>query len=269
MNIIQYEFFQNAILALILASILSGTIGSLIVAKKITNVSGSISHGAFGGLGIAYYLSINPLIGAFLFALSGAGIISFFRKNYTKSLESLLTTFWAGGMSIGLIFVFLTPGYAGDLFSYLFGNVLLSTRTDLFLLGVVTLLTLIITKVLYQSLLLVLFDEEYAKLKGKKTSTIYLVFLSLISITIVMLINTVGVTLVVAILSISPTIGIKYSKNLTSTIYFSIIFNLITSLSGLFLAYYFDLPAAPVIILLQIGIFGLSLFSKNRIANKL
>jgi zinc transport system permease protein len=262
MEILQAAFFQRAIIILITASIVSGIIGSLIVIKKISMTSGSIAHGAFGGLGIAYYFGQNPTIGALVFSLIGAVLISLTSKIYKRFTESILSIFWAGGMAIGLIFVFLTPGYTNDLFSYLFGNVLLNNSSDIILLLPLTIIIITIYLLLKESLIVTLFNEDFAKLKGIRVDIIFTIFLLMVALTVVMLIKTMGIVLTLAILTISPTISLKFSKKVSHVIIFSILLNIFTSLIGLVLAYAVDLPTAPVIILTQILTFIISLLFK-------
>ncbi|MBD3280829.1 metal ABC transporter permease [Candidatus Dojkabacteria bacterium] len=264
MEIFGYEFFQRAILILVLASIVSGIIGSLVVVKKISMASGSIAHGAFGGLGIAYYLNISPLLGALGFSLFGALIIGFVHKLSKKFLDSTLSMFWAGGMAVGLIFIFLTPGYAGDLFSYLFGNILLSRSSDLVLLLPLALITVLGYAFIKETLLATLFNEEFAKLKGVKVNVVFTLFMVLIAFTAVLLIKTMGVVLALAILTISPSTALRFAKNVDKMMMIAVILNLFTSIGGLFIAYYLNLLASPVIILVQIGVFGLSFLFSER-----
>lgn len=264
MEIIQYEFFQKAIVALILVSIVSGIIGTLIVVKKISMVSGSIAHGAFGGLGIAYYLGFSPLFGAMTFSVIGALIISFISEKFRQYLDSILTIFWAGGMAIGLLFVFITPGYASDLFSYLFGNVLLIGNLDLFIVLGVSILVLISIAAFYKQIVATLFNEEFAKLKGINSKFIFGVFMVLIALAVVLLIKTVGIVLTLAMFTISPALAIKYVNSVDRIMILSATLNIITALSGLFIAYLLALPTAPVIIILQIIVFGIGMLLREK-----
>ncbi|PID52777.1 MAG: hypothetical protein CR972_00270 [Candidatus Moraniibacteriota bacterium] len=263
-EILDYLFFQRALIILLTASIVAGTIGPFIVAKRISMISGSISHGAFGGLGIAHYFGFSPIFGALCFSILGAGMISHISQKHKNYLDSMLTIFWAGGMAIGLIFVFITTGYATNLFSFLFGNVLLNSANDLYIIIGVT--TFIVTSVIiiYKTLIATLFNEEFAQLRGVSTSAVFFFFLLLVALAIVVLIKTMGVVLTLAILTISPAIAIRYLKKLHQIIFVSIILNIITAISGLFLAYFINLPTAPVIILLQTILFLVSLFLKKR-----
>jgi len=129
---LSFQFFQNALIVAILASIAAGVIGTYIVVKRMSLISGSIAHTAFGGLGISYYINANPLFGGVLFSLISAVSIALFRNNARNRIDTLLSFLWATGMAIGLVFIFLTPGYATDLFTYLFGNILLVSKFDLY-----------------------------------------------------------------------------------------------------------------------------------------
>lgn len=262
MEILSYAFFQKAIIILTLTSIISGIIGSLIVIKKVSMVSGSISHGAFGGLGIAYYLGLNPILGAVSFSLLGSFIISHIYRKYEGFLDTILTMFWAGGMAVGIIFIYITPGYATDLFSYLFGNVLLSSTNDLLFISIVCLIVIVSIIALYETLVSVLFNEEFAKLKGVKVGLIFTFFLVLISLSVVSLISATGIVLTIAMLTISPAISIRFLKKISQIMVLTVVINLITTLAGLFLAYFINFPIAPTIIMLQIVVYSLSLVSK-------
>jgi len=263
MDILNYTFFQNAILVLILTSIVSGIVGTLIVIKKISMMGGSIAHGAFGGLGIAYYFGIQPLLGALLFSSFGSLLISFVYRRYRNYLDTILTIFWAGGMAIGLIFVFLTPGYATDLFSYLFGNVLLINASDIFLLLLISFVVIISIITFYETLIIVLFNEEFAYLKGIRVDLVFTFFLLLIALSVVSLIKATGIILALAMLTISPAISVKYFKKVYQIMIFSILLNIFTSILGLFIAYFLGMPTAPTIIIIQIILFALTLLYKK------
>lgn len=263
MEILEFEFFQRALVILVLASIVSGIVGSLIVIKKISMVSGSIAHGAFGGLGIAHYLGFNPLAGALIFSLGGSIFISFVSKVYKNFLDSILTIFWSGGMAIGIIFVFLTPGYATDLFSYLFGNILLTSWSDLYFFIAITLFVIVSFWLLRETLVATLFNDDFAKLKGVNTKFLFSYFLVMVAVTVVMLIKTMGIVLTLAILTIIPSVVVRLSNNVLEVIWISIVLNVITTILGLFASYYLDLPTAPVIVLVQVVVFVFALSMKR------
>ncbi len=265
LEILDYTFFQRALIILVTASIAAGTIGPFIVAKRISMISGSISHGVFGGLGIAHYLGLSPIFGALCFSILGASMMSYVSQKHKNYLDSMLTIFWAGGMAIGLICVFVSTGYTTDLFSYLFGNVLLSSTHDVYIVIGTTVGIVLSVILFYETLVATLFNEEFAALRGIATQAMFFFFLLLVSLAIVVLIKTMGVVLTLAILTISPTIALRYAVRLTHIISLSIVLNIATALCGLFLAYTINLPTAPVIILLQSTLFLLSLFVRKTV----
>src|SRR3990167_8818009 len=131
-DLLSYEFMQNAVLSGIMASIICGVIGPFIVARRMVFISGGLSHTAFGGLGIAYWLGINPLYGASLFVLSAALIIGWWEEKVTRH-DMFIGILWAFGVAVGIIFIHLTPGYVPDLMTFLFGNILTVSQTDLYI----------------------------------------------------------------------------------------------------------------------------------------
>ena len=161
-DILYYQFFQNALIIALLASVASGIIGTYIVVKKMSLITGSISHTAFGGLGISYFLGANPIIGAVVFSMLSAGGISFFRKRGER-LDTMLSFSWATGMAIGLIFMFITPGYSADLFSYLFGNILLVSVSDVILVAILDVVIIVTTILMFNSFMSVTFGVSLTK----------------------------------------------------------------------------------------------------------
>ena len=172
--------------------------------------------------------------------------------------------FWSGGMSIGLLFVFLTPGYANDLFSYLFGNVLLNSNQEVFLLSGVSVLIVGLYFLFKETLAATLFDEDFALVKGIAVKGVFTLFLVMTALTIVMLIKTVGIVLTLAILTIAPAIAVRYARTLWHVMLLAIGINLFTSLFGLFWAYILNIPTAPTIIILQVIVFVIVLLERSR-----
>ncbi len=269
MQILTYHFFQNALIVSTLASVACGIIGSFIVLKKLSFISGSIAHASFGGLGLAYFLGFNPVIGAAIFSILsalGIGIIS--KKSKTHE-DSLIGAMWALGMSIGLVFVYLTPGYVGDLFSYLFGNILLTTNQDIVLIIILDVIVLSSVFIFFKRFLAIIFDEEFAEVTNIRVLPFYLLLLSLVALTVVILIKVVGIILVIALLTLPAASANLLSKTLKGMMFLSILISLISSTSGLFLSYYINWPTGPVIIFIASLIYmGVLLFNRVIIYDK-
>ena len=213
-------------------------------------ISGSIAHTAFGGLGISYFLNSNPLLGAIIFSLVSAVCIALFRKNARSRLDSLLSFLWATGMALGLVFIFLTPGYSTDLFTYLFGNILLVSRFDLLMILALDLIILIVVFLMYNTFLAVSFDEEYAETRNLPVTLVNMILFSLIALTIVATIRVVGIVLMIAILTIPAATAQMFFRTVKKIMAAAALITLFASIAGLFISYYLNFATGPVIILL-------------------
>jgi zinc transport system permease protein len=252
---LSFQFFQNALIGAILASIAAGVIGTYIVVKRMSLISGSIAHAAFGGLGISYFLNSNPLFGGVLFSLISAVSIALFRKNARDRLDTLLSFMWATGMSIGLFFIFLTPGYATDLFTYLFGNILLVSKFDLYFILLLDIIILTIVYLMYNSFLAVTFDEEYAETRNIPVTLVNMLLFGLIALTIVATIRVVGIVLMIAILTIPAATAQLFHKTVKKIMLTSSLITLFASISGLFISYYLNFATGPIIVLIISGVY--------------
>lgn len=227
-------------------------------------ISGSIAHTAFGGLGISYFLNQNPLCGALMFSALAAVLINFVRIKAQKRMDSLLSTFWAVGMSIGLIFIFLTPGYAADLFTYLFGNILLVDSSDLVLMFVFDVIILLAVFLFYNVFLAAAFDEEYATVRNIPVSFTYLILFLLIALTVVLVIRIVGIVLMIALLTIPAATAHLLTKTVKKMMIISSLITLFVTIAGLLISYYINFPTGPIIVLLAAIIYGAVIFSQYK-----
>lgn len=258
-----FKFFQHAILVAVLASISAGIIGTYIVVKRMSMISGSIAHTAFGGLGISYYLQTNPLIGGIVFSLMSAVSIGFLKDKQENRTDTLLSFLWATGMAIGLVFIFLTPGYTTDLFTYLFGNILLVSQSDLLLIAILDIIVIITAITMFSTLRLVLFDEEYARTKNIPVQIVNVILYSLIALTIVAVIRVVGIVLMIAILTIPAATAQLFHKRLRQIMLTASAITLFATIGGLLISYYLDFATGPIIILLLSTLYVLALVGKK------
>jgi len=249
-EILHYQFFQNALIVALLASIASGVIGTYIVVKRISLISGSIAHAAFGGLGISNFLNYNPFIGGVIFSLSAAIIIALLRKKANNRLDTLLTFLWATGMAIGLVFIFLTPGYATDLFTYLFGSILLVSRFDILMILFLDIVIVVTVYLMFNSFLAVTFDEEYSETRNMPVTLVNMILFSLIALTIIATIRVVGIVLMIAILTIPAATAQLFHKTVKKIMLTSSLITLFSSITGLFISYYLNFATGPIIVLI-------------------
>jgi len=269
LGILSFGFFQNAILAAVFASIACGIIGSLVVVKRMVTVSGGISHAAFGGVGLGYLFSIDPIVGALLFTIGVALGIGILKERAGQEIDTLIGAVWAAGMAVGVISVSLAPGYTPDLFSYLFGNILLVPPGDIQLMAVFCAVIVVIVATFYLPLQAVTFDEEYARVMNLPVTALSLLLLLLTAVCVVILIRLVGIILVIALL-VLPAASVRgFVTRLPAMMAASVALSLAISLSGLFLSYLWDLPSGATIILLGAAVYAASLsLSRIRAARR-
>lgn len=257
-EMLRFEFMQNAVLAAILASIACGIIGTYVVVKRITFISGGIAHAAFGGIGLGYFLNINPLYCLIPFSLASAVGIGWISKRAKVAEDTAIGIFWSVGMALGVVFIGLTPGYAPNLFSYLFGNILTVPRGDIFFMAGLDVFILAVVYVLYKEFLAICFDEEYSRVSGKKVELYYMILLCLVALTVVILVRIVGIILVIALLTIPAAIAKHYTYNIRKIMFYSCLIGIILTLGGLWLSYVLDIASGATIILLAAAAFVIS-----------
>lgn len=254
----EHAFLQTALLAGLLASIGCGVIGTFVVVKRIAFMAGGIAHSVLGGMGAALYYGFDPLLGALLAAILAALLIGTVRLFWKTQEDTLIGALWAIGMAIGILFIAKTPGYATDLMSFLFGNILLVPTRELWFMAGLDLLLILTVALFYRQFLAVTFDEEFARLRGVPVTFFYLLLLCLVAVTVVLLIQVVGLILVIALLTLPAAIAGHYVHSLGGMMAIATLLGgLFTSL-GLGLSYGPDLPAGPTMILLAGGVYVLS-----------
>ncbi len=247
----QYQFIQNAFLASIFASIVCGIIGVIIVEKKLVMMSGGIAHTSYGGVGLGYLLGFEPIIGALFMSVCAALGISYIKRKGRTHSDVVIGLFWSLGMALGILFIALMPGYPPDLSSYLFGSILSVTRTDLYLIAVLTLIVVLVVVALFDYWKSYLFDEKFATIMGIKTTFLeYLLFI-LIAMSVVALIRVVGIILVLALFTAPTAISGLLSKNLKSRMALSVIIGCFFCLTGLWISYEMNIPSGAVIVILS------------------
>ncbi|MBF0360415.1 MAG: metal ABC transporter permease [Oligoflexia bacterium] len=247
--LIQEEFLRNAFIATILASILCGLIGPFVYVRKIGMIAGSVAHAVLGGMGIAYYFGAAPILGALIAALIVAWIIGWVTLHYKKYEDTITNALWSLGMAVGIIFIFKTPGYDVQLMSYLFGNILMITRHDLYLMAGLGLFVAILIFTFYKELVAISFDEEFSRLKGIKVNLFYYLLLSLVSITTVVLVQMVGLILVITLFILPAAISSYFFNRLSKIIFVAMFVGFTLMNVGLWMSYQLNWPSGATIIL--------------------
>ncbi len=266
--IASYQFMQNALWGAVLASILTGIIGAIIVEKKWLMLSSGIAHSSFGGIGLGYMLGFEPIYGAFLFTTVAAMLVPTIDRKSDTGSENLTAMLWSFGMALGILFIAFTPGYPPDMNSYLFGNILTISKANLNVMILVTTLVLGVLLSFYNIWKAYLFDGEFTFIMGIKTLWMDYVLYFLIAISIVALIKLVGIILIMALLTIPPSISRFYARSFSRLILSSMGLGLLFSLMGLVVSYYYSIPSGASIILISVLAYGLALVAKKIIARR-
>jgi len=255
-DLLAYDFLRNAVMVGLLASILCGIVGTFVVVKRLVFLAGGVAHAAFGGLGVCYFLGADPRIGAVATALvAGLALANPRRMGPTiqargRSQDALIGILWAAGMAFGVVFLAKVPGYAPNLMAYLFGDILTVGTADVLLtLGVVVVVVTFFL-LFFKESVAVAFDEEYAAVQGVPVRRVRIVLMVLTALTVVFLLQLVGLILVIALLTIPPVIALRLAKSFPAVIGLAIGIGVVMTEGGLALSYFYDLPSGPAIVLL-------------------
>ncbi len=252
MGILEYTFFQNAVLGCLLASVLCGIVGTYIVTRRLVFISGGITHASFGGIGMGVWLGVNPILAAMLFAVASACGVQWMSSRGRVREDSAIALFWTFGMSVGIICCFLTPGFMPDLPSYLFGSVLTVSGGDLVLLSVVTLAVVALFATMGRTLVGVSFDPVFARSRRLPVEKIEYLMMIIIAVTIVSTLRLVGVVLAISLLTVPQMTANLFTYSYRRMVALSILFGMAYCLAGLFVSYWLNVPSGASIIFVSI-----------------
>jgi len=246
---LQFEFMQNALLAGLLASIICGVMGTMVVVNRIVFLSGGIAHAAFGGIGLAFFFGWHYLVGTISFSIMAALVMAIITLKAKHRADTIIGVIWAIGMAIGILLLDLTPGYNVDLMSYLFGSILTVPDTDIWMMVGVGAVILAVVIYFYNDYLALSYDEEFAQIRGVNVKALYILMTVMLALGIVMVIQVVGLILVIALLTIPPYIAEKFSKSLFQMMVLSSLLSAFFTVGGLWFSYEFNLTSGASIIL--------------------
>lgn len=251
LSIFEYQFFQHAIAAAVLTSILAAMVGTYIVSRRIVFIAGGITHSCFGGIGLAYYLGLNPFLGAAVFAVLSAGGIEWISSRARVREDSAIAIIWSFGMAIGIIFVFMTPGYTPNLMSFLFGNILAVGKTDLYLLLIFSALVAAFFIIYFRPVLYTAFDPEFARVMGIPVTLFRYTMSVIMGLAIVLSIRSVGIILVLSMFTIPQLTAMLFTRDFARIIPLAAFWGITGSLAGLLAAYSLNIPPGAAIIFFQ------------------
>jgi zinc transport system permease protein len=257
-ELFDYAFFRNALWGSLLASIACGIIGTYIVVRRLVFISGGITHASFGGLGIGFYFGLNPILSAMIFSIMSAFGIEWLSSRQGVREDSAIASFWSLGMAVGIIFIFMKPGYSPNLSEYLFGNILTIANADILYLAILALFLVTLFSIYHRQILYIAFDADFARTRGIPVRTFEYLMMLCIAISIVLSIRLVGIVLLMSLLTIPQMIANIFTSNFRKMIVWSIFISFFCCICGLFLSYFLNVPSGAFIIFVMIGLFGLT-----------
>ena len=263
---LQFEFMRNALMAGLLASLICGIMGTLVVVNRVVFLSGGIAHAAYGGIGLSFFMGWSFLPGTVGFALAAAIIMAAVTLKAKHRADTIIGVIWAVGMAVGIVLLDLTPGYNVDLMSYLFGSILTVPVSDLWIMLTVGVVVFCGAGYFYKDLIAMAYDEEFARARGVPVHRLYYLLIIVLALAVVMIIQVVGLILVIAMLTIAPYIVEKYTRSLMAMMLWSGLLNIAFTICGLWLAYRFNLTSGATIILVAGAVFSMD-FLYQSIAN--
>lgn len=257
MDLLQYTFFQNALLGSLLASIACGIIGTYIVTRRLVFISGGITHASFGGVGLGVFAGISPILSAAIFSVLSAFGVEWLSKRKDMREDSAIAVFWTLGMALGIMFSFLSPNFAPDLSAYLFGNILTINHSDLWMLGILAVLLIIFFYRYIHPILYIAFDREFARSQGIPVRTFEYILMMFIALTIVACLRMVGIVLAISLLTIPQMTANLFTYNFKRIIWLSVGIGFLGCLGGLFISYHWKVPSGAAIIFFSILIYAI------------
>lgn len=263
MNLLEYTFFQHALLGSLLASIACGIIGTYIVTRRLVFISGGITHASFGGIGLGLFAGISPLLSAAVFSVLSAFGVEWLSKRKDMREDSAIAVFWTLGMALGIMFSFLSPGFAPDLSAYLFGNILTITEVDLWLLGLLSVLLTGFFALYIRPIIYIAFDREFARSQKIPVAFFEYTLMMFIALTIVASLRMVGIVLAISLLTLPQMTANLFTHNFKKIIGLSVVIGFLSCLGGLFISYHWKVPSGASIIFFSILIYAVSKTGKS------
>ncbi len=246
---LEYEFMRNALAAGLLTSVICGIMGTLVVVNRIVFLSGGIAHAAYGGIGLAFFFGWPYMVGTIGFSLTAAMIMAAISVKAKHRADTVIGVIWAIGMALGIILLDLTPGYNVDLMSYLFGSILTVPDSDLWIMLGLGIMVAGLVLFFYKDFLAISYDEEFARTRGVRVRGLYFMLIGMLAVSVVMIIQVVGLILVIALLTIPPFIAEKFVRSLAQMMLVSSLLCAVFSIIGLWISYQFNLTSGATIIM--------------------
>lgn len=265
---LSYSFFQNAIAGVAIISVAAAMIGTYIIARRLVAISGGITHACFGGLGLGYYLGISPIATAAVFAVASALGVEWMSEKHRVREDSAIAVVWSVGMAVGVLLVFLTPGFVPELNTFLFGNILTINKVDLAAFAIYTIISGAFFAWKFREIVACAFDPDFARVNRLPVKWINMAMTVLVALCIVLTIRLVGIMLLMSMISLPQMTAEVFVRKFKGIMLLSAGISLVCGLCGLALATMVDVPCSALIVGVMCGAYficrlGKGLFTKS------
>ena len=254
-----FAFMQRALLASGLAAIVCAVVGTFVVLKGLAFMGDAVAHSSLTGMSVAFLFGGNVFWGALAWAVPASLVITLISRKASLRLDTAIGIIFAGGFALGIILISRANNYTADLFGFLFGNVLGASWNEVALIGIIAGLVLLVLLIFYKELLFTSYDATVAAASGIPVRFIYYLLPVLVAITTVASLKAVGIVLVLALLVTPAAAGNLLARRLPAIMPTSVAVALLSTISGLYLSFYLDLPSGPSIVMVATGLFALAL----------
>lgn len=255
---LDYTFFRYALAGVILIAVSAAMIGTYIITRRLVAICGGITHACFGGLGLGYFLGISPVATAAVFAVGSSVAVEWMSTRLRMREDSVIAVIWSVGMAIGVLFVFMTPGYVPELNSFLFGNILTISLTDIEIFAAFTGLLILFFALFYNKIVACAFDRDFAAVMHLPVRFINYTMTVFVALCIVLTIRLVGVMLLMSMLSLPMMTAEVFSRRFLHMMLLSTVISLLCSVAGLWLGTLIDVPCSAIIVILMAVTFFVS-----------
>lgn len=254
-DLLKYSFFTNALIGIVIISVAAAFIGTYIITRRLVSISGGITHACFGGLGLGYYLGVSPVLMASVFAIGASAGVEWMSERYRVREDSATAIVWALGMAIGVLFIFLTPGYVPELNAFLFGNILTISSVDLWAFATYTLILLVFFAIFYDKIIACAFDRDFARVSHLPVKIISYVMTAMVAVCIVLTIRLVGIMLLMSMLTLPQMIAEMFAPRFKMMVLLSMLISILCGITGLFISAIINVPCAAIIVILFAVVF--------------
>lgn len=248
-ELLGYGFFTNAIIGVLIISVAAAMVGTYIVSRRLVAISGGITHACFGGLGLGYYLGIDPTAMAAVFAVISSLGVEWMSTRHRVREDSAIAVIWSIGMAVGVLFVFLTPGFVPELNAFLFGSILNISVADLWVFAGYTAVLGAFFAWKFREIVVCAFDRDFARVAGLPVRLVTVTMTVLVALCIVLTIRLVGIMLLMSMISLPQMTSEIFCSRFKTMMWLSVALSVGGCLCGLLLSAYIDVPCSALIVI--------------------